>query len=68
MNKKVLNIYRRCGLDTSEIEQILQIQETQKKKEKEKIHIKKQKIREIEKIEKATGLDLTDVKDRIRKA
>lgn len=65
MNKKVLNIYRRCGLDTSEIEQILQAQEKQKKKEKEKLHKKNKRIREIEKLEKNTGLDLTDVKNKI---
>lgn len=67
MNKKVLNIYKRCGLDTSEIEQILQVQEEQKKKEKKEIHKKNKRIREIEKLEKSTGLDLTDVKDKIRR-
>ena len=65
MNKRILNIYKRYGLDTSEIEQMLKDQEAQKRKEKEKLHIKKQKIKEIEKIEKTTGLDLTDVKNKI---
>ena len=67
MKKKVLNIYKRYGLDTSEIEQMLKDQEAQKKKEKEAQHTKDKKIREIEKLEKSTGLNLTDVKEKIRK-
>ena len=62
MKKKVLNIYKRYGLDTSEIEQMLKDQEAQKKKKK---YMKR--IREIEKLEKSTGLDLTDVKEKIRR-
>lgn len=67
MKKKVLNIYKRYGLDTSEIEQMLKDQEAQKKKEKEEKNTKDKKIREIEKLEKSTGLDLTDVKEKIRR-
>ena len=67
MKKKVLNIYKRFGLDTSEIEQILKDQEAQKKKIKETRDNKQKKIREIEKLEKKTGLNLTDVKEKIRR-
>ena len=67
IKKKVLNIYKRMGLDTSELEQMIQVQETQKKKEKEAQHTRDKKIREIEKLEKKTGLNLTDVKEKIRK-
>lgn len=67
MKKKVLNIYKRMGLDTSELEQIIQAQEIQKKKEKEAQHKKNKRIKEIEKLEQKTGLDLTDVKSKIRR-
>ena len=67
MKKKVLNIYKRMGLDTSELEQIIQTQDELKKKEKEEKHTKDKKIKELEKLEKKTGLDLTDVKSKIRR-
>ena len=67
MKKKVLNIYKRMGLDTSEIEQMLKDQEAQKKKEKEEKNTKDKKIREIERLERKTGLNLTDVKEKIRR-
>ena len=65
MKKKVLNIYKRMGLDTSELEQIIQAQDNLKKKEKEAQHKKNKRIKEIEKLEQKTGLDLTDVKSKI---
>ena len=65
MKKKVLNIYKRMGLDTSELEQIIQAQDDLKKKEKEAQHKKNKRIKEIEKLEQKTGLDLTDVKSKI---
>ena len=65
MKKKILNIYKRMGLDTSELEQIIQAQDNLKKKEKEAQHKKNKRIKEIEKLEQKTGLDLTDVKSKI---
>lgn len=65
MKKKILNIYKRMGLDTSELEQIIQAQDNLKKKEKKAQHKKNKRIKEIEKLEQKTGLDLTDVKSKI---
>lgn len=71
MNKRILNTYKRLGLDTSEIEQMLKDQEAQKKKEKKKqekeYNEKQKKLNRIKRLEKKTGLDLTDVKEKIRK-
>ena len=67
MKKKILNLYKRMNLDTSELEQIIQAQDDLKKKEKEAQHKKNKRIKEIEKLEQKTGLDLTDVKSKIRR-
>ena len=67
MKKKILNLYKRINLDTSELEQIIQAQDDLKKKEKEAQHKKNKRIKEIEKLEQKTGLDLTDVKSKIRR-
>ena len=71
MNKRILNTYKRLGLDTSEIEQMLKDQKAQKKKEKKeretKNNEKQKKINKIKRLEKKTGLNLTDVKEKIRK-
>ena len=67
MKKKILNLYKRMNLDTSELEQIIQAQDDLKKKEKEAQHKKNKRIKEIEKLEQKTSLDLTDVKSKIRR-
>lgn len=67
IKKKILNLYKRMNLDTSELEQMIQAQEIQNTKEKEEIHKKNKRIKEIEKLEKKTSLDLSDVKSKIRR-